>query len=393
MDDPAHRRLLLRHPLRRLHQLGQRPRPPPRQRRPPGRPLAQARGRGARWFSSPSAGSAPKAALTLNARRLARRISAPEGLRSARGHRRRPTSPGPRWEGSPRTGATTTTPAAATARTGASATRSRSRSASTSASSAIPTAARPTRRAPHGASRAASAARPARPSSPSSTHRSKRNGTASARPTSGSSTPPIRLGRDLRRANLGGAFLADADLRGARLEGAASRGAAGGGEPQRGAAGGGEPLARRGWRGRTSAGRGWRGRTSRGAAGGGGPQRGAAGGGGPRRGAAGGGGPQRGAAGGGEPQRGAAGGGEPQNADFRSSNWAGASNRASTAQFADFRGAQALTQAQLDELIGNAATLLPEVTPRTGSHGTFGAAGNPAPRPRPHRGPRGRPVR
>ena len=45
-------------------------------------------------------------------------------------------------------------------------------------------------------------------------------------------------------------------------------------------------------------------------------------------------------------------------ADLRRSNWAGASNRASPAQFADFRGAQGLTQAQLEDLIGNAGTLL-----------------------------------
>jgi uncharacterized protein YjbI with pentapeptide repeats len=47
-------------------------------------------------------------------------------------------------------------------------------------------------------------------------------------------------------------------------------------------------------------------------------------------------------------------------ADFRESSWAGASNRASLAQFADLRGARGLTQAQLESLIGNKGTLLPE---------------------------------
>jgi uncharacterized protein YjbI with pentapeptide repeats len=45
-------------------------------------------------------------------------------------------------------------------------------------------------------------------------------------------------------------------------------------------------------------------------------------------------------------------------ADFRSANWARAHVR-SPAQFADFRGAQGLTQAQLDHVIGDAGTLLP----------------------------------
>jgi hypothetical protein len=54
-------------------------------------------------------------------------------------------------------------------------------------------------------------------------------------------------------------------------------------------------------------------------------------------------------------------------AGFRKSNWAGASNRASPAQFADFRGAQALTQAQLDQLIGNEDTLLPDGPSDTGA--------------------------
>jgi hypothetical protein len=53
-------------------------------------------------------------------------------------------------------------------------------------------------------------------------------------------------------------------------------------------------------------------------------------------------------------------------AGFRKSNWAGASNRASPAQFADFRGAQALTQTQLDQLIGNEDTLLPAGPSDTG---------------------------
>jgi uncharacterized protein YjbI with pentapeptide repeats len=45
--------------------------------------------------------------------------------------------------------------------------------------------------------------------------------------------------------------------------------------------------------------------------------------------------------------------------DLRRSYWHGASNRASPAQFADFRGARELTQTQLESLIGNAETLLP----------------------------------
>jgi hypothetical protein len=44
-------------------------------------------------------------------------------------------------------------------------------------------------------------------------------------------------------------------------------------------------------------------------------------------------------------------------ADFRKSNWAGA----------DFRGAQALTQARLDQLIGNEDTLLPDGPSDTGA--------------------------
>jgi hypothetical protein len=46
--------------------------------------------------------------------------------------------------------------------------------------------------------------------------------------------------------------------------------------------------------------------------------------------------------------------------DFRNSNWAGVSNRASPAQFADFRGAQDLFQGQLETVIGNSGTLLPD---------------------------------
>jgi len=53
-------------------------------------------------------------------------------------------------------------------------------------------------------------------------------------------------------------------------------------------------------------------------------------------------------------------GADLREADFRNSNWAGASNRASPAQFADLRGCRGLTQAQLDHFIGNAETLLPE---------------------------------
>jgi hypothetical protein len=49
-----------------------------------------------------------------------------------------------------------------------------------------------------------------------------------------------------------------------------------------------------------------------------------------------------------------------RNADIRGSNWAGASNQASPAQFADFRAGQNLMQAQLEELIGNDGTLLPD---------------------------------
>ena len=165
----------------------------------------------------------------------------------------------------------------------------------------------------------------------------------------------------------------------------------------------GRTSAARGWRGRTSAGRGWRGRTSRRAAGGGGPRRGAAGGGGPRRRAAGGGGPRRGAAGGGGPplrrgwrgrprgrgwrgrtsagrgwrgrtSAGAAGGADLRYADSESI-WAGASNRASPAQFADFRGAQDLTQAQLEDLIGNEHAPPRRPVRHRRSPGTSGPAG------------------
>ncbi|MBP7242274.1 pentapeptide repeat-containing protein [Amaricoccus sp.] len=47
-------------------------------------------------------------------------------------------------------------------------------------------------------------------------------------------------------------------------------------------------------------------------------------------------------------------------ADLRSSTWAGASCRASPAQSADLRGAEGLTQDQLENLIGNEDTLLPD---------------------------------
>ena len=45
-------------------------------------------------------------------------------------------------------------------------------------------------------------------------------------------------------------------------------------------------------------------------------------------------------------------------ADLRKSKWAGTSNPTLLAHFADLRGAQGLTQAQLDTMIGNAGTLL-----------------------------------
>lgn len=47
-------------------------------------------------------------------------------------------------------------------------------------------------------------------------------------------------------------------------------------------------------------------------------------------------------------------------ADFRSANWARTSNHVFLAQFADFRASQTLTQALLENLIGNEGTLLPE---------------------------------
>jgi uncharacterized protein YjbI with pentapeptide repeats len=52
-------------------------------------------------------------------------------------------------------------------------------------------------------------------------------------------------------------------------------------------------------------------------------------------------------------------------ADLRFVNWAGAHLRL-PAHFADFRGAQDLTQAQLDNLIGNEETLLPDGLSETG---------------------------
>ncbi len=55
-------------------------------------------------------------------------------------------------------------------------------------------------------------------------------------------------------------------------------------------------------------------------------------------------------------------------ASLRWSAWAGASNRASPAHSADLRGAQDLTQAMLDNLIGDADTLLPDgAAPDTGA--------------------------
>jgi hypothetical protein len=54
-------------------------------------------------------------------------------------------------------------------------------------------------------------------------------------------------------------------------------------------------------------------------------------------------------------------------ADLRSARWAGAHVR-SAAHFADFRGAQDITQAQLDHVIGNPGTLLPDhPAPDTGA--------------------------
>ena len=231
------------------------------------------------------------------------------------------------------------------------------------------------------------------------------------RETALANLPRLALaGRDLRNAAAARSVAGRCGpQRGAAGGGEPLAGAAGGGGPRRGAAGGGGPL-------RGAAGGGG---PRAGAAGGGEPQRGAAGGGGPRRGAAGGGGPQGGAAGGGEPRRGAAGGGGPrrarlegadlgarlegadlggarleganlsgarlegadlggarleganlsearlEGADLRariSGDQTGPAHqiRASPAQFADFRGAQGLTQDQLDQLIGNEHTLLPD---------------------------------
>lgn len=47
-------------------------------------------------------------------------------------------------------------------------------------------------------------------------------------------------------------------------------------------------------------------------------------------------------------------------ADFHDANWADALNRASPAQFADFRTSRDLTQSQLEHVIGNEQTLLPD---------------------------------
>ena len=65
--------------------------------------------------------------------------------------------------------------------------------------------------------------------------------------------------------------------------------------------------------------------------------------------------------------RGADGGADLRYADLRRSEWAGASSRASPAHSADLRGAQGLTQAQLEELIGNPDTLLPDGPSDTGA--------------------------
>ena len=68
--------------------------------------------------------------------------------------------------------------------------------------------------------------------------------------------------------------------------------------------------------------------------------------------------------------------------DLRRSEWAGASNRAVAGPSADLRGAQGLTQGQLEELIGNADTLLPETVPPTAARPTTsGVAGTAAARP------------
>jgi hypothetical protein len=53
-------------------------------------------------------------------------------------------------------------------------------------------------------------------------------------------------------------------------------------------------------------------------------------------------------------------GADLRRADFRRSHWAGASTWASSAQSADFRAAQGLTQAQIDHMVGSRQTLLPE---------------------------------
>ena len=48
-------------------------------------------------------------------------------------------------------------------------------------------------------------------------------------------------------------------------------------------------------------------------------------------------------------------------ADLRLTKWANPSIQALPAQFADLRGAEELTQGQLDQMIGNVQTLLPNV--------------------------------
>jgi hypothetical protein len=53
-------------------------------------------------------------------------------------------------------------------------------------------------------------------------------------------------------------------------------------------------------------------------------------------------------------------------ADLRRSQWSGTPQFTSPAHFADLRGARSLTQAQLDQLIGNEETLLPLTPADTG---------------------------
>ena len=111
-----------------------------------------------------------------------------------------------------------------------------------------------------------------------------------------------------------------------------------------------------------------------GAAGGGGPQFGAAGGCGPWRGAARGGGPRLGAPGGGEPRRVATGGGGPSIRRFSEIKLGRSIEPGGAGPVCGLSGREDLTRAQLDQMIGNAGTLLPD----TGS-----LAIHPAGRPRP----------